>query len=178
MKKQERLESLDALRGFDMFFIVGGSVFIADLANLFPSGFSTFVSGQMHHVDWHGFAFYDMIFPLFLFIAGVSFPYSLATSRKKGLSNKKILMTLVKRAFKLILLGLLINGFMKLDFVKFSDGSINLDFGGTRFASVLGRIGIAWMFGAAIYMYLGKKWSIITGVALLIGYYLDRKSVV
>ena len=155
--KQERLESLDALRGFDMFFIIGGSAFINELAKLFPSSFA---SSQMGHVDWHGFAFYDMIFPLFLFIAGVSFPYSLAKSKDKGLSNEKILLTIIKRAFKLVVLGLIVNGIMKLNFAD------------ARYASVLGRIGIAWMFGAGIYIYLGKNWSIIIGATLLIGYYL------
>ena len=143
-----------------MFFIIGGSVFINELAKLFPSSFSTFASSQMSHVEWHGFAFYDMIFPLFLFIAGVSFPFSLAKSKDNGLSNEKILFTIIKRAFKLVILGLIVNGIMKLDFA------------GARYASVLGRIGIAWMFGAAIYMYLGRNWSIIIGVTLLIGYYL------
>ena len=62
MNKQERLYSLDALRGFDMFFIVGGSGLIKATAELFPSDFSTFIGTQMGHVAWHGFAFYDMIF--------------------------------------------------------------------------------------------------------------------
>lgn len=160
MKQHDRLHSLDAMRGFDMFFIIGGSILIKELAKLFPSNFSTFVSGQMSHVEWHGFAFYDMIFPLFLFIAGVSFPYSLAKSKERGLTSQKILTTIIIRAFKLFLFGLLVNGIMKLDFAT------------ARYASVLGRIGIAWMFGAAIYLYLGRKWSVIIGVTILIGYYL------
>ncbi|MDX9747123.1 MAG: DUF5009 domain-containing protein [Paludibacter sp.] len=159
MKTTERLESLDALRGFDMFFIVGGSVLISALATLFPSDFSSFVSHQMSHVEWHGFAFYDMIFPLFLFIAGVSFPYSLDKSRENGKSNKEILKTILIRALKLIVLGLIINGFMQLNFEK------------TRYASVLGRIGIAWMLGAFVYMAGGRKWSAIITAILLIGYY-------
>lgn len=159
MNKQARLDSLDALRGFDMFFIVGGSVLIKALAKLFPSDFSTFASTQMSHMDWHGFAFYDMIFPLFLFIAGVSFPFSLDKSREIGTSNRKVIQKVIIRAFKLFLLGLVINK------------ALWLDFGNIRYASVLGRIGIAWMFGAIIYVYGGRKWSAIIGGILLIGYY-------
>lgn len=158
MNKNERLESLDALRGFDMFFIIGGATFIKAIAELFPSKLSTFTSMQMSHVDWHGFAFYDMIFPLFLFIAGVSFPFSYEKSISNGKSNTQILTTIFKRTLKLIVLGLIINKALSLNFP-------------IRYASVLGRIGIAWMFGTIIYMYGGRKWSVVIGSALLIGYY-------
>ncbi len=159
MFKQKRLDSLDALRGFDMFFIVGGSALIHALATLFPSDFSSFASSQMRHMQWHGFAFYDMIFPLFLFIAGVSFPYSLDKSRESGISNRKMVQKIIIRATKLFLLGLVINR------------ALTLDFENIRYASVLGRIGISWMFGAIIYVYGGKKWAAIIGIVLLIAYY-------
>lgn len=160
MEKHERLHSLDALRGFDMFFIIGGAAFIKAFFGLFPSSVSDFMIGQMYHVDWHGFTFYDMIFPLFLFIAGVSFPYSLAVSRKKGLSERRIILTIVKRGIKLILLGFVFNGILKLDFESM------------RYASVLGRIGIAWMIAALIYMHVSVKWSVIISMLILIGYNL------
>ncbi|MDO9633699.1 MAG: DUF5009 domain-containing protein [Paludibacter sp.] len=160
MEKQERLGSLDALRGFDMFFIIGGAALVKALFGLFPSSLSDFVIGQMYHVDWHGFTFYDMIFPLFLFIAGVSFPYSLASSRNKCLSETKIIFTIFKRGFKLVLFGFIFNEILKLDFENM------------RYASVLGRIGIAWMIAALIYMHVNVKWSVIISMSILIGYNL------
>lgn len=160
MEKHERLHSLDALRGFDMFFIIGGAAFVKALFGLFPSSFSDFIIGQMYHVEWHGFTFYDMIFPLFLFIAGVSFPLSLTVNRSKGLSEKRIIFTIVKRGVKLILLGFVFNGILKLDFENM------------RYASVLGRIGISWMIAALIYMHVDVKWSVIISMLILIGYNL------
>jgi predicted acyltransferase len=160
MNKQERLYSLDALRGFDMFFIVGGAAFIKAVFGLFPSSFSDFMIRQMAHVDWHGFTFYDMIFPLFLFVAGVSFPYSLANSRGKGYTNSKIAITIVKRGMKLIIFGFVFNGILTLDFENM------------RYASVLGRIGVAWMIAALIYVFGDIKWSIGISFVILIGYYL------
>ena len=74
--KNQRLQSLDALRGFDMFFIMGGGALFVGLATWCPTPFFQAIASQMEHVPWHGFAFEDMIFPLFLFIAGISFPYS------------------------------------------------------------------------------------------------------
>ena len=69
------MQSIDALRGFDMFFIIGGGALIAALAKAFPSEVSEFATAQMAHVKWNGFAFIDMVFPLFLFLAGVSFTF-------------------------------------------------------------------------------------------------------
>ncbi|MEA4935286.1 MAG: DUF5009 domain-containing protein [Paludibacter sp.] len=160
MNQQERLYSLDALRGFDMFFIVGGAAFIKAFFGLFPSSFSDFVIKQMYHVDWHGFTFYDMIFPLFLFIAGVSFPYSLARSYEKGYTNSKIAAVIVKRGMKLIIFGFVFNGILTLDFENM------------RYASVLGRIGIAWMIAALIFVFGDIKWSIGVSLLILTGYYL------
>lgn len=160
MNKQDRLYSLDALRGFDMFFIIGGAELIKSICVLFPSAFSSFISLQMTHAEWHGFTFYDMIFPLFLFIAGVSFPYSLAQNRLKGFSTSKIMYSIFKRGIKLFILGLIFNRFLAFDFEHM------------RYASVLGRIGIAWMFAALIYALGGKKWAIGIAVFFLIGYYV------
>ena len=70
----QRLLSLDALRGFDMLFIMGLSGLIMNIAALMPDcAVATWFAQQMRHVAWDGFAHHDTIFPLFLFIAGVSF---------------------------------------------------------------------------------------------------------
>ena len=72
-----RLQSLDALRGLDMLFIMGGGPLLVALATLFPTPFFEAIAEQTHHVDWNGCHMEDMIFPTFLFIAGISFPFSL-----------------------------------------------------------------------------------------------------
>ena len=97
--KPDRLLSLDALRGFDMFWIVSGEGIFHGIASVIKHKYalqqstvdwqitmtdklsaveSLFVSisNQLHHSVWNGFTFYDLIFPLFIFIAGVSMPYS------------------------------------------------------------------------------------------------------
>ena len=86
----KRLHSLDALRGFDMFWIMGGESIFTGLATL--TGWPVFQwwASQLEHVEWHGFRFYDMIFPLFLFIAGISFPYSLAKRKENGEPENEI----------------------------------------------------------------------------------------
>jgi predicted acyltransferase len=74
---KERLLSLDALRGFDMFWIMGGDLICRSLPKIHDSAFTRGLAAQMEHCDWAGFHFYDLIFPLFVFLAGVSIPFSL-----------------------------------------------------------------------------------------------------
>ena len=72
-----RLVSLDALRGFDMIWILGGEEVIKSLANTFPNRFTEFLRYEFDHAQWEGFHVYDLIFPLFVFIVGVSLIFSL-----------------------------------------------------------------------------------------------------
>ncbi len=135
-----RLHSLDALRGFDMFWIMGGDSIFTALAALTGWPILQWWAGQLEHVPWHGFHAYDMIFPLFLFIAGISFPFSMA-KRYAGAENRKSLYRhVITRGLLLVLLGIIYNNGVRFDFAHM------------RYGSVLGRIGLAWMFGALIFM--------------------------
>ncbi len=156
----KRLYSLDALRGFDMFWIMGGKGIFIGLASL--TGWSVFQwwAGQLHHVAWHGFHFYDIIFPLFLFIAGISFPFSLAKRTAMNDSRKPVYKHLVTRALILVFLGIIyVNG-------------VSFDFANLQYSSVLGRIGLAWMFAALIFMNTKLSYRIVWFWGLLIAYWL------
>ena len=73
-----RLMSLDAFRGFIMFWIVGGEALAHALAKLdgVQSEVLNTVIIQLEHVSWEGFRFYDLIFPSFVFIVGTSVAFS------------------------------------------------------------------------------------------------------
>lgn len=154
-----RLLSLDALRGFDMLFIMGFAGFVIALCSHFDTPLAGWLSQQMRHVEWNGLAHHDTIFPLFLFIAGVSFPFSLATQRAKGVSEGRIHWRIARRALTLIALGVIFNGLFKLDFENL------------RIASVLGRIGIAWAVAALLYVHCGVRTRGVVAVAILLGYW-------
>ena len=155
-----RLYSLDALRGFDMFWITGGQKLVFALATVTGWPLFAWVNTQMHHVEWNGFAFYDMIFPLFLFLAGVSMPYSFEARKKRGDTMKKIYLHALKRMLILVVLGMLVNRILELN-------PENL-----RFASVLGRIGVAWFLAAIIVLNANVRWQIVWFWSLLIIYCL------
>ena len=73
----ERLTSLDALRGFDMFWILGADSLVYALRGLGANPVTQFLAVQLDHAEWAGFNFYDLIFPMFVFIMGVSTVFSL-----------------------------------------------------------------------------------------------------
>jgi predicted acyltransferase len=81
MKTNERLLLIDALRGFDMFWIIGGDAFFKALLASGAWSFSPMLKEQLEHAQWEGFRFYDLIFPLFLFLVGCVLPFSLAKYR-------------------------------------------------------------------------------------------------
>jgi predicted acyltransferase len=163
---QKRLYSIDTLRGFDMCFIMGFASLIAAICSYFPnSGFANGLAAQMGHADWAGLMHHDTIFPLFLFIAGITFPFSLASQKEKGKTKGQIYWKVISRCLILIALGIVYNGFFKFDFAN------------QRYASVLGRIGIAWMIAAILYMNLKTVPRIIVASAILIGYWLLLKFV-
>ncbi len=155
-----RIQSLDALRGFDMFWIMGGGGIFIGLAKLTDWPFFQWCADQLTHVPWHGFHFYDMIFPLFLFIAGISFPFSLAKRKALNESRKSTYIHVIKRGLILVILGILYNE------------AVRFNFDSLRYSSVLGRIGLAWMFAAFIFMNTKLSFRIVWFWSLLIGYWL------
>ena len=86
VKTTDRIMSIDALRGFDMLTIIFLDHFFRNLNNGLKTPLTGFFATQFTHPEWYGFHFYDMIFPLFLFIAGISFPFSLAKRTAMNLS--------------------------------------------------------------------------------------------
>jgi len=183
--KKARLLSLDALRGFDMFWIISGEeIFhgfagvvkdkyhltqnhidwqISTNANLsFIERIAVGISNQLHHSPWNGFTFYDLIFPLFIFIAGISMPFSYNKQGTNAQAAKQqILIKLVKRTIILLLLGMVVNG--ALHFAGYQQ---------TRFASVLGRIALACFFAAIIYLNSSFRWQIVWFAFILLGYWV------
>ncbi len=160
----QRLYSLDALRGFDMFWIIGADEFFHQLEKATGSSFWGSVSIQFTHPSWNGFHLYDLIFPLFLFLAGVSTPYSIGRSLMDGKSKEQLLLRVIKRGLILVLLGLVYNNGLQIR-----------PLAEIRFSSVLGRIGIAYMLANMIYLYGKEKWQIVWFACLLLGYWLILK---
>ena len=87
--EEGRLVSLDALRGFDMLFLVGIAGVFQTLPKLSDNALFTWLAGQCEHTVWHGFHLYDLIFPLFIFMVGASLPFALTKRLQKGYSRNR-----------------------------------------------------------------------------------------
>lgn len=164
-----RLLSIDALRGFDMFWIIGGDAFIRALSHWAWATWPTlhqyawlapeYADEQLEHAQWAGFHFYDLIFPLFLFVVGVVLPFSLGKLREQGEASGAVYWRVVRRTVLLFALGVMCNGFFHLDFASL------------RIAGVLQRIAICYGVAAIVVLNVGARGQALVAAALLLGYW-------
>ncbi|HZR18223.1 MAG TPA: DUF5009 domain-containing protein [Verrucomicrobiae bacterium] len=154
-----RLMSLDALRGFDMFWIVGGEELIHALYKAWPNGFTRMVDVQMDHQPWAGVHFYDLIFPLFVFMVGASIVFSLTKTIEqvgKAAALKRILI----RSIILYCFGLLVYG------------GISKGIDEIRWMGVLQRIALCYLFTGVLFCMLRPKGLVVACASLLLGYWV------
>lgn len=156
-----RLLSIDTLRGFDMLMIAGAGAFISLLHGKTDWAWVDAVALQFEHPAWNGFTFYDFIFPLFLFIAGLSLPFSLNKGLELGMNKSELYRKAFKRMLVLMALGILYKN-APIPFFEWSK---------IRVVSVLGRIGFAGFITTVLYLNFGFQKRIFWVAGLLLFYY-------
>jgi predicted acyltransferase len=153
-----RLMSLDALRGFDMFWIVGGEELVHALYGGWPNGLTGLLDRQMDHQPWAGVHFYDLIFPLFVFIVGASLVFSLSRlveQQGRAVACKRILI----RSLLLYVFGLLVYG------------GISKGLDQVRWMGVLQRIALCYLFTGFVFCTFRLRGMIVICASLLFGYW-------
>lgn len=153
------MASIDALRGFDMFWIAGGDALAYHLSQAAPSRLTVAIATQFHHVDWQGFHFYDLIFPLFVFIVGLVLPFSLTRRLEAGGNRRQLYQHALRRLFLLFFLGLMANGLLDLNFPEL------------RILGVLQRIAIAYFFATLLVMNFKVRGQAVATALILLGYW-------
>jgi len=156
----KRLVSIDALRGFDMFWISSGDSFFIALFTFLGTPFFLRLTEQLNHPAWSGFRFYDIIFALFLFIMGVVMPLSTARRIEKGDSRSQLYKHIVRRTILLLLLGLIYNGIFDFNFAH------------QRYSGVLQRFAVCYFFASLIIMNFKLKGQMIWAACITLGYWL------
>lgn len=150
-----RILSLDALRGFDMFWIIGGDALAQRVLGRLGPGWPQRVAEQFEHAEWEGFRFEDLIFPLFLFLVGCVLPFSLEKYRDRpGAVGWRI----VRRTALLFFFGLLYNSLLSFTFP-------------IRTLGVLQRIGICYGLAAAVFLATSLRGRAVVFVGLLVGWW-------
>jgi predicted acyltransferase len=153
-----RLMSLDALRGFDMFWIIGADSLVYALNRMSQSGPTKFLANQLEHAEWQGFRFYDLIFPLFVFMVGVSIVFSLhkliAESGRVGAIGR-----VLRRGLLLFAIGI------------FYSGGFTNSWPDMRLMGVLNRIALAYTFAGLLFICFQPRTLAAICGGLLIGYW-------
>lgn len=153
-----RLLSLDALRGFDMLMILGADDSIWALQKTADSGVTRFFMGQFDHADWVGFRFYDLIFPLFVFMVGMSIVFSLEkhlTAEGRSAAYRR----LFRRFVVLFVLALIYSG------------GVSQRWPDIRLMGVLNRIALCYLFASLIFLNVRWKGIVAITAGLLVGYW-------
>jgi predicted acyltransferase len=151
----KRLLALDALRGFDMFWIVGADAIGGALHNLQGGASVRFAAEQMEHVAWEGFHFYDLIFPLFVFMVGAAIPLSLDKLVATG-GRAVALRRVARRTLLLFALGILYYGGIAQE---------------PRLLGVLQRIALCYGATSVLYLWLRPRGLVAAMGTLLLGYW-------
>lgn len=156
----KRLESLDALRGFDLFFLVALGPLMHSLARAANVEWLDESMWVFNHVSWEGFSPWDLIMPLFLFMSGISMPFSL--SRYKSIPDKRpLLRRLAKRILLLWIFGMICQG----NLLAFDSNTIYL------YSNTLQAIAAGYLITALLFLFTSRRTQIITAVALLLIYW-------
>ncbi|UCD49604.1 MAG: DUF5009 domain-containing protein [Phycisphaerales bacterium] len=159
---QERLMSLDALRGFDMFWIVGGGVILGRLAETWQSlWLDQVVIPHTEHVPWEGFVAWDLIMPLFLFVVGTAMPFSFAKRLSRGSSKTRLYLHIVYRVIVLWILGMIVQGRL----LQYELSSLRL------YSNTLQAIAAGYLIASLVLLNLRVHWQAVATVALLLLYW-------
>ncbi len=150
--------SLDVLRGFDMFWILGADAVVHALAHAWNIAPLRLLAGQMEHKHWDGFAFYDLIFPLFVFISGVSLVFALSKALEQQ-PRSVVIRRIWVRAAILFALGILYNG------------GLTQPWPDVRIAGVLPRIALAYAATGTLFCLCRPRTCGFIGAGLLLGYW-------
>lgn len=154
-----RILSVDVLRGFDMFWLVGGTGLALAIVKLIGGGIQELLLPQLDHAEWVGFTFYDLIFPLFEFVMGMSVVFSL----QRILNTEGKLAAYKRLARRFLLLYL-------LGFIYY--GGLSNAWPDIRLLGVLQRLAFTYLFTGILFIHLHDKWLALVSVLILIGYWI------
>lgn len=162
--QSNRIASVDVLRGFNMFWIIGGDAAVLALAGMLRGNgtaldaIGAFLHDQMTHVAWEGFRFYDLIFPLFIFVTGVAI--AIALPRQVARDGRRAAQSRVlRRTLLLFLLGILYYG------------GVGESWADIRVLGVLQRIALCYGIASLLLLYLPARGLVAVCMALLVGYW-------
>lgn len=157
----KRLESLDVVRGLDMFFLTTLGPILSCFFRVGDFGCSEAVLRQLSHPSWTGFTVWDMIMPFFMFCAGTAIPFAMSNYQRQDKPNSWIFWRIGKRVIILWILGMMCQGrLLTLDPEKI-----------VYFSNTLQSIAVGYLVSAVLYMFTSTRVQISVSAALLFIYW-------
>ncbi|OHB68476.1 MAG: hypothetical protein A2V70_03155 [Planctomycetes bacterium RBG_13_63_9] len=156
-----RVIAIDALRGFDMFWIIGGMSVVLAIPVLLGVDVPDWVEEQRHHAAWIGFTAEDLIMPLFLFIVGVAMPFSFAKRLAQRQSKARLHVKIVWRTIILFVLGMVAQGHL----LDFNLETLRI------YCNTLQAIACGYFFSALLILHLSLLWQIVTTALCLVTFW-------
>jgi predicted acyltransferase len=153
-----RVVSVDALRGFDMFWIIGGGTIFHGLHKAVQNPATEWIARQLSHVKWEGFRPWDLIMPLFLFIVGVAMPFAFNKRLARGDSKRKLYLHIVQRTLILFVLGMIAQGHL----LSYDLQKIHF------YSNTLQAIAAGYLIAAVVMLNLRLVWQGVTTAVLLL----------
>jgi predicted acyltransferase len=160
--RKARLLSLDGLRGFDMFWIIGGQQLVRSLTKVWPGRFTDAMADQFEHVPWAGLHFFDVIWTLFMFMVGVSLSFSIAKRKRMNESDRSIYSHAIQRALILFALGMVAQG----NLLEFSLATFH------PFYSVLHGIAAGYLIATIVTLKWKAKGQAVATAIFLVAYWI------
>jgi len=157
-----RIVSVDALRGFDMFWIIGGHKIVPALLVLAFGPLPGWLAYQFEHPKWIGFSAWDIIMPLFLFIVGVAMPFSFAKRLERGDSKKALYAKIIRRTMVLFVLGMVAQG----NLLEYDLSRLHV------YCNTLQAIACGYLVAAIVMLNLRLRWQMLTTAVFLVGFWL------
>ena len=152
---KERLASLDILRGADMFLLLFLGPVLRAFCKVCPEG-TAWLSHQLQHVSWEGFVLWDIIMPLFLFMSGITIPFSLARYRNGQRPDGAFYRKLLRRFCLLFFLGWIVQGnLLEFDWKLFHP-----------YANTLQAIAVGYVVAALLFVHCRPRWQIVAALLL------------
>jgi predicted acyltransferase len=158
----QRLISIDAVRGFDMFWIIGGRELALAVVNELPGSAAQWLDHQLEHVEWEGFTAWDLIMPLFLFIVGTAMPFSFASRLAAGETKSQLYAKMLRRVVVLFILGMMVQG----NLLDFDTSTLHL------YANTLQAIAVGYLIAGVVMLNVGVLGQLVFTALMLVGYWI------
>lgn len=162
MNRQQRLSSLDALRGLVLFLLVFLQPVLWSLLSRIDAPFATALLYHLDHEVWEGFRFWDLVMPLFLFMSGTSMPFSFSRFLRGEAPKSVAYRKIYRRFIILFVLGMIVQG----NLLGFNLHAIYI------YTNTLQAIAVGYVIAALLLLHFRWRGQLVGIALLLLGYAL------